>query len=200
MAARDDIFSERTLDTPWRCMKCGLNIPTQAPALCYEHRMQEAEEKRQDQRQKEDAAKKLQAEVLTPDQIIAGLNKDLLSLKCQVAYLVSCHAATMEYDGSLSKTSDAQRQRFIAIAEKLGPFLSQTEDSHEHVSTLLPPLHRQNTPDNVERAVKEARDRLASAVGLLEKMMTATRVKRDKAKNKKRKAKAKIKTPSPRAS
>lgn len=34
------------------------------------------------------------------------------------AYLASCHAATLEYDGSLKSISRARKDRFTSIAEK----------------------------------------------------------------------------------
>ena len=45
---------------------------------------------------------------------------------CAAAYLASCHAATAEYDGQLSKISKSRKERFAGIchkaAEMMRPF------------------------------------------------------------------------------
>ncbi|MEX3933292.1 hypothetical protein AB4Y32_16065 [Paraburkholderia phymatum] len=49
---------------------------------------------------------------------IRQLEKDRDYWKRVAAYLASCHAATLSYDGSLKSTSKARRERFESIVEK----------------------------------------------------------------------------------
>jgi hypothetical protein len=48
---------------------------------------------------------------------IKKLEKERDYWKRVAAYLASCHAATLEYDGSLKSVSGARKDRYISIVE-----------------------------------------------------------------------------------